>query len=148
MTGVGIDMVVYTALVMIYRSDLRPAIATSVVLMAWNSVIGTGLSLIDGSVDPEVLSNWLAASPIVLVGAPFGAFMVARIPRGPTLIFVSVLCLLQLVWTITQLELTQKQLVLVLGAVLALNLLFHLMHGFGRRFRPDPGEEGMSVLKP
>ncbi len=148
MTGVGIDMVIYTALVMIYRSDLRPAIATSVVLMAWNSVVGTGLSLIDGSVEPEVVSNWLAASPVVLFGAPIGAFMVSRIPRGPTLIFVSLLCILQLVWTISRVELSQKQLLVVLGAVLAMNLVFHLMHGFGRRFRPDPGEEGMSVLEP
>lgn len=148
MTGVGIDMVIYTALVMIYRSDLRPAIATSVVLMAWNSLIGTGLSIADGSIQPEVFNNWLAASPIVLFGAPLGAFMVARIPRGPTLVFVSVLCLLQLIWTITRVDLTSKQLLIVLGAVLGMNLAFHLMHAFGRRFRPDPGEEGMSLLEP
>jgi uncharacterized membrane protein YfcA len=148
MTGVGIDMVIYTGLVLIYRSDLRPAIATSVVLMAWNSVVGTSLCLIDGTVEPEVFSNWLAASPIVLFGAPIGAFMVARIPRGPTLVFVSILCVLQLIWTISRIGPTTKLLLIVTAAVAGMNILFHLMHAFGRRFRPDPGEEGMSLLKP
>ncbi len=148
MTGVGIDMVIYTALVLIYRADLRPAIATSVVLMAWNSVVGTALCLIDGSVQPEVFSNWLAASPIVLFGAPIGAFMVARIPRGPTLIFVSILCVLQLIWTISRIGPTTKLLLIVTAAVAGMNILFHLMHAFGRQFRPDPGEEGMSLIDP
>lgn len=148
MTGVGIDMVIYTALVLIYRADLRPAIATSVVLMAWNSIVGTALCLIDGSVQPEVFSNWLAASPIVLFGAPIGAFMVARIPRGPTLVFVSILCVLQLIWTISRIGPTTKLLLIVTAAVAGMNIVFHLMHAFGRRFRPDPGEEGMSLIGP
>ncbi len=148
MTGVGIDMVIYTALVLIYRADLRPAIATSVVLMAWNSIVGSALCLIDGSVDAEVFSNWLAASPIVLFGAPIGAFMVARIPRGPTLVFVSILCVLQLIWTLTRIDATPRLFLIVAGAVVGMNILFHLMHVFGRRFRPDPGEEGMSVFEP
>jgi uncharacterized membrane protein YfcA len=148
MTGVGIDMVIYTALVLIYRADLRPAIATSVILMAWNSLVGTVLCVIDGSIEPEVFSNWLAASPIVLFGAPIGAFMVARIPRGPTLIFVSCLCVLQLVWTISRIGATTKLLLIVTAAVAGMNLVFHLMHAYGRRLRPDPGEEGKSILEP
>lgn len=148
MTGVGIDMVIYTALVLIYRADLRPAIATSVILMAWNSLVGTTLCVIDGSIEQEVFSNWLAASPIVLFGAPIGAFMVARIPRGPTLIFVSCLCVLQLVWTISRIGATTKLLLIVTAAVAGMNLVFHLMHAYGRRLRPDPGEEGKSILEP
>lgn len=148
MTGVGIDMVIYTVLVLVYRADLRPAIATSVVLMAWNSIVGTTLCVVDGTIEPEVFSNWLAASPVVLFGAPIGAFMVARIPRGPTLVFVSVLCILQLVWTISRIGATTKLLLVVTAAVAGMNILFHLMHAFGRRFRPDPGEEGMSLIDP
>lgn len=148
LTGVGIDMVIYTALVMVYRADLRPAIATSVILMAWNSIVGTTLCVIDGSVEQEVFSNWLAASPVVLFGAPIGAYMVSRIPRGPTLVFVSLLCVLQLFWTISRVGATTKLLLIVTAAVAGMNLVFHLMHAFGRRFRPDPGEEGKSLLEP
>lgn len=148
MTGVGVDMVIYTMLVLLYRADLKPAIATSVVLMAWNSLIGTGLSVIDGTVEPEVVSNWLAASPVVLFGAPLGAYVVSRIPRGPTLVFVSVLCVGQLFWTISSIGATERVILTAAGAVAAMNVVFHFMHAFGRRLRPDPGEEGMSILEP
>ena len=148
LTGVGIDMVIYTALVMVYRADLRPAIATSVILMALNSVVGSTLCIVDGSIEDEVFSNWLAASPVVLFGAPIGAYMVSRIPRGPTLVFVSLLCVLQLVWTVSRVGATTQLLLIVTASVAAMNLVFHLMHAFGRRFRPDPGEEGKTLLDP
>lgn len=148
LTGVGVDMVVYTVLVLIYRADLRPAIATSVVLMAWNSLVGSGLSVIDGSVEPEVFSNWLAASPVVLFGAPLGAFVVSRIPRGPTLVFVSLLCVAQLVWTVSRVGATGRVILITAGAVAGMNLSFHFMYAWGRRLRPDPGEAGKSILEP
>ncbi len=146
LTGVGVDMVVYTLLVLVYRADLRAAIATSVILMAWNSLVGTSLTLLDRGVEPEVFSNWLAASPIVLLGAPFGAWVVERIRRGPTLLFVSALCIVQLVWTLSRVGATAPILLAVAAAVLGLNLLFHLLYAYGRRLRPDPGEERLGIL--
>lgn len=146
LTGVGVDMVVYTLLVLIFRSDLKPAIATSVILMAWNSLIGTALTFIDGQVEPEVVSNWLAASPVVLFGAPLGTWVVSKVRRGPTLIFVSILCVLQLVWTLSRIDLTPRILWITACAVLGLNVLFHFMYAYGRRLRPDPGEEQLTIL--
>jgi uncharacterized protein len=146
LTGVGVDMVVYTLLVLVFRADLRPAIATSVILMAWNSLIGTGLTLLDGDVQAEVVSNWLAASPVVLFGAPLGAWVVSKVRRGPTLVFVSVLCVLQLVWTLSRIDLTPRILWITGCAVLGLNVLFHFMYAYGRRLRPDPGEERLTIL--
>lgn len=148
LTGVGVDMVIYTALVLIMRSDLRPAIATSVVLMAFNSLIGTALTVADGDVSHEVFSNWLAAAPVVLFGAPLGAWVVARVRRGPTLLFVAALCVLQLVWTLSRVEATGRILALTALAVLGLNLAFHLMYALGRRIRPDADEAGKSLLEP
>ena len=31
-------------------------------------------------------------------------------------------------------------------AVLGLNVLFHFMYAYGRRLRPDPGEEQLTIL--
>ena len=62
--------------------------------------------------------------------------------------FVSLLCVLQLFWTISRVGATTKLLLIVTAAVAGMNLVFHLMHAFGRRFRPDPGEEGKSLLEP
>jgi uncharacterized membrane protein YfcA len=148
LTGVGVDMVIYTALVLIVRSDLRPAIATSVLLMAFNSLIGTGLTVLDGDVSPEVFSNWLAASPVVLFGAPLGAWVVSRVRRGPTLVFVSVLCMVQLVWTLSRIDATAKLIAITAGAVIGLNIAFHVMYALGRRLRPDRGEENKAILEP
>ena len=99
-TGVGIDMLLYTVLVLLVHADLRIAIATSVVLMAFTSVVGIATKLLLGEVQPGVWAHWLAAAPVVAVGAPLGALIVAYIGRVLTLRIVAALCVLQLAWTI------------------------------------------------
>ncbi|MBC3764650.1 sulfite exporter TauE/SafE family protein [Neptunicella marina] len=99
-TGVGIDMVLYTALVLLCRADLKIAIPTSVVIMAFTSVVGVMVKTISGSWQDGVFENWLAAAPVVALGAPLGVFVVARIGRKPTLLVVATLCVGQFVWTL------------------------------------------------
>jgi uncharacterized membrane protein YfcA len=98
-TGVGIDMVLYAALVLLCRADLKIAIPTSVVIMAFTSVIGIAFKAAFTGVQPGVFENWLAAAPVVALGAPLGVFAVALIGRKPTLLFVAVLCVAQFLWT-------------------------------------------------
>ncbi|WP_417739415.1 sulfite exporter TauE/SafE family protein [Rosistilla oblonga] len=138
LTGVGIDMFVYATLVLLYRADLKIAIPTSVVIMAFTSVVGiaanVALSRINPSlyyIDPEVYANWLAAAPVVALGAPFGALIVNLISRTPTLLAVSMLCILQFVWTIVQEGLSGLPLLGAIASVLAVNGLFHLLYQCG-----------------
>ncbi|MBY6190555.1 sulfite exporter TauE/SafE family protein [Microbulbifer agarilyticus] len=98
-TGVGIDMVVYAALVLLSRVDLKVAIPTSVVIMAFSSVVGVAVKSVAGDWQPGVLGNWLAAAPVVALGAPLGVFVVGLIGRTPTLLVVALLCVVQFVWT-------------------------------------------------
>ncbi len=98
-TGVGIDMVLYAALVLLCRADLKIAIPTSVVIMAFTSVTGIVVKNLSTGLSPGVYENWLAAAPVVALGAPLGAFVVDLIGRKPTLIFVAILCVGQFVWT-------------------------------------------------
>ena len=99
-TGVGIDMVLYTALVLLCRTDLKIAIPTSVIIMAFTSVLGVVVKNLTTGMQPGVFENWLAAAPVVALGAPLGAYIVALIGRKPTLFVVAFLCVLQFVWTI------------------------------------------------
>ncbi|WP_203565726.1 sulfite exporter TauE/SafE family protein [Alteromonas hispanica] len=100
-TGVGIDMVLYTALVLVCRADLKIAIPTSVVIMAFNSVLGVATKMLSGQgLQAGVYENWLAAAPVVALGAPLGVFIVAKIGRKPTLLVVAMLCVGQFVWTL------------------------------------------------
>ncbi|QDU92805.1 sulfite exporter TauE/SafE family protein [Lignipirellula cremea] len=146
--GVGIDMMVYAVLVLLYRADLRISIPTSVVLMAFTSVVGIGSNLLLAQVnpglyyvDPEVFSNWLAAAPIVALGAPFGALVVNLISRTPTLLAVSLLCIGQFVWTVIQAGVTGFALAGAIAGVVAVNGLFYLLYQAGR----DPSPTAAAV---
>lgn len=143
LTGVGIDMILYTLLVLVYRSDLRVAIGTSVIIMAVNSMLGVLISGSMGRLSTEVFYHWLAAAPIVAIGAPLGALMMTIIPRSATLFVVSILCLLQFVWTcwVERGSLGWVGLLSSLGAVLVLNLGFHFLYRWGERMMPR-GLEG------
>ncbi|WP_237054956.1 sulfite exporter TauE/SafE family protein [Microbulbifer sediminum] len=98
-TGVGIDMVIYAALVLLSRVDLKVAIPTSVVIMAFSSVVGVAVKSLAGDWQPDVFGNWLAAAPVVALGAPLGVLVVSLIGRRPTLLVVALLCVVQFVWT-------------------------------------------------
>lgn len=137
-TGVGIDMVLYAVLVLLYRADLKVSIPTSVVLMAFTSLIGLAANVLLSRLhpglyhfDPEVFANWLAAAPVVAVGAPFGVLMVHRIPRAPTLLLVSVLCLGQFVWTLIHEQVWGWALGATIAALLAMNAGFHALYRWG-----------------
>lgn len=99
--GVGIDMVVYAALVLLCRADLKIAIPSSVIVMAIASVYGILIKALSNDVTPGVFEHWLAAAPVVAIGAPLGVFIVGLIGRKPTLLFVAVLCVGQFIWTCT-----------------------------------------------
>jgi uncharacterized membrane protein YfcA len=135
-TGVGIDMMLYVALVLLARADLRIAIPTSVILMAYTSVVGIGTRLalrlydpVANALDPELFGNWLAAAPVVALGAPLGAFVVHRIGRRLTLRAVSALCLVQFCWMAwsERERLGSWGLLAAAAAVLAVNAAFHAM---------------------
>lgn len=132
-TGVGIDMVVYAALVLLCRADLKIAIPTSVVIMAFASVYGIAIKSLTVGVQDGVFENWLAAAPVVALGAPLGVFIVNLISRKPTLLFVAVLCVGQFIWTcINEYEALQLMgLVIALAAVGIMLLLFERLRAWG-----------------
>jgi uncharacterized membrane protein YfcA len=134
-TGVGIDMMIYMVLVLWCHADLKIAIPTSVILMAFTSLVGMAAKLMLGDVQPGTFENWLAAAPVVAIGAPLGAWVVSKIGRRPTLIVVSLLCVIQFIWTLVH---EKDQLTVwnfsaaLLGVVLFL-LLFQDMYRHGYR---------------
>ena len=101
-SGVGVDMVLYTVLVLLCRADLKIAIPTSVIIMAFASTLGILIKIAFTGVQPGTYGNWLAAAPVVAIGAPLGVFVVQFIGRKPTLLIVAALCVGQLIWTLTR----------------------------------------------
>ena len=130
--GVGIEMLLYTTLVLLFRCDLKVAVPTAVSAMAVASVLGTALHLAIGDIAPEVFYTWMACGPIVVFGAPFGAFLVSVIPRVRTLYFVSALCVVQFVWTLQQVAAGPQEWALVACGLSFAVLGFYWMYRAGK----------------
>ncbi len=142
-TGVGIDMLLYATLVLLRRADLKIAIPTSVIIMGFTSLIGIAFKSAFTGVQPGVFENWLAAAPVVALGAPLGVFIVAKIGRVLTLYFVAVLCVGQFIWTVHNewASLGILGLSLALAGVVAFNIVFELLYRWGYRLRLHYGRE-------
>ena len=135
-TGVGVDMVLYAVLVLLCQADLKIAIPTSVIIMTFTSLFGLVTKTLFGSLQPGVFENWLGAAPVVILGAPLGAFIVNRIGRTSTLLVVSILCVGQFLWTL-QNEWGALGILgagIALAGVLLFNLGFEYLHRVGGRF--------------
>ena len=134
-TGVGIDMVLYTALVLLCRTDLKIAIPTSVIIMAFTSVLGVIVKNLTTGMQAGVFENWLAAAPVVALGAPLGVYIVALIGRKPTLLVVALLCVLQFVWTMhsERASLGPTGMLLAVLAVAVCLLGFELLRRWGAK---------------
>ncbi len=137
LTGVGIDMMIYAVLVTLVRTDLKVGVPTSVILMAFTSLVGIATRNLQGTLNPETFGNWIAAAPVVALGAPFGAFVVDKIGRTPTLIVVAILCIGQFIWTVVEewARLGLIGLAIAVSGVLLINLGFHFLHEAGLRLR-------------
>lgn len=134
-TGVGIDMLLYMILVLVCHADLRIAIPTSVILMAFTSVVGVVIKAMVGDFQAGTFENWLAAAPVVAIGAPLGALVVSRMGRRPTLMIVSVLCVAQFAWTLYHERgiLTLSSVAASLSGVVLFLLVFELLRRAGNR---------------
>jgi uncharacterized protein len=131
--GVGLDMLTYVALVLLFRSDLKLAIPAAVCSMALASILALGLHLALGDVEPEVFFNWLAAAPIVVFGAPAGTLLVTILPRVRTLYVVAALCLVQFIWTLHQTAPTGAERTFVAVVLSAALGIFMVLFQVGKR---------------
>lgn len=79
LVGTGIDIICFSVMVLYYQLPEKIATPTSVVLMTFNSWIGLSVQHFTlGGIPDHVVNYWLAAIPVVVVGAPLGAFLCSR----------------------------------------------------------------------
>ncbi len=82
-------MMIYMVLVLWCHADLKIAIPTSVVLMAFTSLVGVGTKLLLGDLQAGTFENWLAAAPVVADRRPVrrDGGQPDRAPADPVLSF-------------------------------------------------------------
>lgn len=87
--GSGLDIITFAVLVLGFRICEAVATPTSVILMASNAVVGT---LWKGTVGEGLIAQswnyWWVCVPIVIVGAPLGAWFIRRISRTSIALFL------------------------------------------------------------
>ena len=82
LVGNGIDIFIFAAMVLLFRICERVATPTSVILMAFNAIAGLAVqTLVVGDFGPPVTDYWLAAVPVVVLGAPLGAIICSLMSR-------------------------------------------------------------------
>lgn len=135
--GSGIDVVTFMLLTLAFGVDEKVSTPTTVIIMALNSLVGFflhGVVLQDIGV---MWNYWLVAMPIVIVGAPLGAFVVSRLKRHAVINFLLLLISLELVTTLWLVPFKSWTELLVTGsAVLLFSLWFWVMLRYRRTLRP------------
>lgn len=80
--GNGVDICSFAFVTLKYRLSEKVATPTSVILMAFNAVLGFALhALVLQDMQLEAFEFWWVSIPVVVFGAPFGAYVVSRVPR-------------------------------------------------------------------
>tara|TARA_R100001143_G_scaffold58746_1_gene56839 strand:- start:53403 stop:54335 length:933 start_codon:yes stop_codon:yes gene_type:complete len=80
--GNGLDICSFSYVVLKYRLSEKIATPTSVILMASNAVVGFVLnSFFLNTMQSEAIQYWLVSIPVVIFGAPLGAFVITLIKR-------------------------------------------------------------------
>ncbi|MGK7942042.1 MAG: sulfite exporter TauE/SafE family protein [Crocosphaera sp.] len=80
LVGNGIDIVVFSVMILVWHLSEKVATPTSVIVMAINALVGFFLQVfIFNDFPPNVQHYWLAAIPIVVMGAPLGAVLCSKL---------------------------------------------------------------------
>jgi len=99
--GTGLDIVTFSLLVLLFRISEKVATPTSVVLMAINSLIGCLVYFVFlNELNPAVQSYWLAAVPVVVIGAPLGVLICNYLSRRTIVNVLLALISIELITTL------------------------------------------------
>lgn len=132
--GNGIDICSFAFVTLKYRLSEKIATPTSVILMALNAVVGALLhGFVLQDMQPEAINFWMVCIPVVVLGAPLGAYVISKIDRLYIAVLLYIILVVQFVSAIL---IIQPDLPLILFSVFiflsGLALFFWLTNYHGR----------------
>ncbi len=80
--GTGINIFTYCLMTVYYKVSEKVATPSSVIIMTIETILGFFLhKALINDFQPEAFQIWIACIPIVVISAPFGAFVISKINR-------------------------------------------------------------------
>jgi uncharacterized membrane protein YfcA len=123
--GAGADTIAFFYLVLFCGFDAKRTIPTSVAVMALTAILGALVTLgyQPDSLSPFVINAWLAAAPVVAIGAPLGGWVMSRLKPRTLIVFIKVVLMVEATSTLLFVELPPFAFILLLGAILGAGTL-------------------------
>lgn len=129
--GNGIDICTFAFVVLKYGLSEKVATPTSVILMASNAIVGAILHIfVLGTMQAEAVNYLLVCLPVVIFGAPLGAFVINQIGRKSIAVLLITIIVAQF---ISALAIIQPSILLItfsLGIFLIGVIIFFLLTSF------------------
>jgi uncharacterized membrane protein YfcA len=125
--GSGIDTLTFIVLTLAFGINEKISTPTTVIIMGLNTVVGF---FIQGALKQNigiVWEYWLVAVPVVVLGAPLGAWVASKVSRDAIIIFLLSLMSLELISTIILMPFTPPMILFTSVTVAVSIALFALM---------------------
>lgn len=126
--GNGLDICTFSYVVMKYRLSEKIATPTSVILMASNAVVGFFLhSVVFDTMQVEAYNYLLVCIPVVIFGAPVGAFVINKVGRKTIATLLIIIIIVQFVTAIFVIQPAGLLIIFSLGIFCTGILLFFVL---------------------
>lgn len=129
--GNGIDICTFAFVVLKYGLSEKVATPTSVILMASNAIIGTLLNVfVLDTMQAEAINYLLVCLPVVIFGAPMGAFVINQIGRKSIAILLITIIVIQFITALIIIQPSLPNILFSLGIFLLGLVVFFFLTNF------------------
>ncbi|QDT08545.1 sulfite exporter TauE/SafE family protein [Planctomycetes bacterium K23_9] len=126
-TGAGADAITFIVLTLYFGLDEKTSTPTTILIMAFNSLVGFffhGVILQDIGVAKDY---WIVCIPIIIFGAPLGAWVLFQINRDTLIIAVLCLIIAEVTSTLILVPFTSQMVTVMVAAIVVTTLCFWAM---------------------
>lgn len=139
LTGSGIDILVFSLLILYFRVNLKIATPTSVILMGINSVVGFFYKshFIVGGMSGEAREYLLNCIPIVIIGAPLGTLFITKRTKEFVAKFLVISLIIQYLASLVILPMNKTLFLFSFIVLTGGLLLFYSLNRIGEKYRAN-----------
>lgn len=140
--GVGIDMMTFILLTLLFGVNEKISTPTTVVMMGLLSVFGFfWFGAVKSEINPVVWQYWMSCVPVVIFGAPFGAWVCSKIKRDHLIWLLLLLIGVDLGSTLWVVAMTPERIQFLLVSTLIASFLFGILLWLRRYVTDESGND-------